>query len=539
MKAERKLTVLDCTFRDGGYYNNWVFERDLVNRYVSATSAAGLDVIEIGFRQPAADKFLGPLAFSSDRYLESLNLPSTFSIAVMSDAKVLLREGPGDKVTDALYGPSSECPVDIVRIAAGIAEVPELGPAIKLLKKKGYTVCLNIMQMGNKPPEQISGLASTAAAYDGVDVLYFADSFGNMNPQMVAETVDALRVGWSGPLGIHTHDNMNMGLANSMAALDAGVSWIDGTVLGMGRGAGNVAMEYLLHALQERGYKTYHCEALLPLLLEDFVALRQRYGWGPNFLYYLAALHEIHPTFLQRLQDADQHDMEGLANALDYLRASPSKAFSEEALFRAMRAEKVSVKGDWSPSGWADGQNILLVANGPGSREHKDAIAHFIATQKPRVIALNYTTALDPALIDAYAVCHPGRLMHDLPAYKDCDRPLILPKDQFAEHVTKTLGNGSSVHNFGIDVEPGVLQVSDTSCKIPARKVAPYALAICAGAGAKRVFLAGFDGFDGSDPRHQEMNAILEMFYTSFPDVSVVALTPSNYNVQQSSIYAY
>lgn len=537
MKSNRELTVLDCTFRDGGYYTGWVFERDLVNRYLSAISTAGIDVIEIGFRQPPNDRFLGPFAFSNDRYLSTLNVPEGLVLAVMSDAKVLLRAGEGYEIVDQLYGPRADSPVDIVRIAAGIAEVPKLAPAIGRLKEKGYTVCLNVMQIGNKPMEQIAELARTISSFQ-CDVLYFADSFGNMDPEMVRATVEALRLHWKEPLGIHTHDNMNLGLANSLAALDAGVSWVDGTILGMGRGAGNVAMEYLLHALQGRGYGRYRSDALLTLLLEDFMPLRQRHGWGPNFLYYLAALHEIHPTYLQRLQEPGQVDAEALANALDFLRGAPSNAFSEEALGRAMRAESVQVDGSWSATGWAEGRDVLLVAGGPGAQTHREAIIHFIRTHKPRVVSLNFVDALPPELVDAYAVCHPGRLVRDLPDHRDIDRPLILPLDAFAQAFAQSLGQ-ERICNFGITIEPGAFATSPTQCTIPTRKVAPYALALAGAAGARNIFLAGFDGFEVSDPRHQEMNAIFDLFRQAFPETSVTALTPSTYNVAQSSIYAY
>ena len=71
------------------------------------------------------------------------------------------------------------------------------------------------------------------------------------------------------------------------------------------------------------------------------------------------------------------------------------------------------------------------------------------------------------------------------------------------------------------------------------RKVAPYALAIAAASKARQVFLAGFDGFAASDPRHQEMNALFDLFRAQFPDIGITTLTPSSYNVSQSSIYAY
>ena len=538
MDAGRTITVLDCTLRDGGYYNNWVFDSELVKRYITGARAAGIDAIEIGFRNPPSGGFLGAFAFSKDKYLATLDLPREIAFAVMTDAKVLLRDGNPLEVVDELYTERSQSPVEIVRIAANISEVSKLGPAISRLKDKGYTVCLNIMQVGNKPPEVISELAKNAASFDGLDVLYFADSFGNMSPDMVIGLIRAIRSEWQGPIGVHAHDNMNNGLANTLAAFGAGATWLDATVAGMGRGAGNLATEYLLHALHNRGFDKYRSEALLPVLVEDFVDLRRRYGWGPNFLYYLAALHGIHPTYLQRLQEPGQLDNEALINALDYLRSIPSNVFSEEALSRAMRADKVHVLGTWKANGWAEGKDILLIANGSGAMEHRQAIAQFISTHKPQVISLNYVEAISPDLIDAYAVCHPSRLVRDFPAYEALDCPVFTPVDDFARLFVQLLGE-ERVNNFGLTIEPNEFSLRQTGCTIPMRKVAPYALAIAAASNARQVFLVGFDGFAASDPRHQEMNMIFDLFRTAFPNLVVTALTPSSYNVSQSSVYAY
>jgi 4-hydroxy 2-oxovalerate aldolase len=538
MDAGRTITVLDCTLRDGGYYNDWVFDGDMVRRYIAGARAGGVDAIEIGFRNPPAGGFLGAFAFSKDNYLETLDLPDEIAIAVMTDAKELLRDGDPAQVIDQLYAECADSPVDIVRIAANISEVAKLEPAVSRLKEKGYTVCLNIMQVGNKPPEVIAELARTVASFGGVDVLYFADSFGNMTPDMVVGLVRAMRAEWQGPIGVHAHDNMNNGLANTLAGLGAGASWLDATVAGMGRGAGNLAMEYLLHALRSRGFENYRSEALLPVLVEDFVDLRRQYGWGPNFLYYLAALHGIHPTYLQRLQDAGQVDNESLVNALDYLRSIPSNVFSEDALNRAMRAEKVHVEGAWKADGWAEGKDILLVANGRGATEHRDAIAQFIKTQKPRVISLNFVEALSPELVDAYAVCHPSRLVRDFPAYEAVETPVFIPVDDFTKLFVRLLGE-TRVNDFGLTIEPDGFSLRGTGCNIPMRKVAPYALAIAAASNTRQIFLAGFDGFASSDPRHQEMNALFDLFRAQFPDIGITALTPSSYNVSQSSIYAY
>ena len=94
--------------------------------------------------------------------------------------------------------------------------------------------------------EKITKLASKSK----LDVFYFADSLGSMDPSQISNLVKIFRKNWNGSLGIHTHDNLGKAIANSLAARNLGVTWLDCTVMGMGRGAGNAQTEYLLIEMQ-------------------------------------------------------------------------------------------------------------------------------------------------------------------------------------------------------------------------------------------------------------------------------------------------
>jgi len=79
----KELTILDCTLRDGGYYNNWDFSKDLVNDYLKATADSGIKFVEIGFRSLKENKLNGPNFFSRDNYIDILNIPKSLNIGVM------------------------------------------------------------------------------------------------------------------------------------------------------------------------------------------------------------------------------------------------------------------------------------------------------------------------------------------------------------------------------------------------------------------------------------------------------------------------
>jgi 4-hydroxy 2-oxovalerate aldolase len=145
---------------------------------------------------------------------------------------------------------------------------------------------------------------------------YVADSFGSMTPNRVAALVSLLVERCPVSVGFHGHDNMGMALLNSVAAMNAGATWIDSTVAGMGRGAGNTATEELCMLLDAQGNARFDT-----LLERHFSALKERYGWGASVLYRVAAQRRLHPMYVQELPTGEGLDASARA---DMLRAIPS-----------------------------------------------------------------------------------------------------------------------------------------------------------------------------------------------------------------------
>ena len=120
------VRILDCTLRDGGYYNNWDFNESVVNNYLSAMSKAKVDIVEIGFRFLPQNKFLGKFAYCEDDFLNSLSLPGNISYSVMINAGELIDHPKGIKAAvNLLFTDKKNSPVDIVRIATHFKELEQ------------------------------------------------------------------------------------------------------------------------------------------------------------------------------------------------------------------------------------------------------------------------------------------------------------------------------------------------------------------------------------------------------------------------------
>jgi 4-hydroxy 2-oxovalerate aldolase len=122
-----------------------------------------------------------------------------------------------------------------------------------------------------------------------------------LNPSDIGPIASALAEGFQGPIGCHLHDNRALAMANTLAAIDAGVTWVDGTIRGMGRGPGNARTEYLAVELTRRGLIDVDLTPLIPVVEEDFAALHREFEWGTNLHYMLSGTHGVHPTYVQRM----------------------------------------------------------------------------------------------------------------------------------------------------------------------------------------------------------------------------------------------
>ena len=208
-------------------------------------------MVELGFRMLSTDGFKGACAFSTDEFLRGLDIPEGLVVAVMVNAGDLLAGPEMEAALDTLFPcGSARSPVDLVRIACHVHEFAAALPAAQWLSERGYRVGFNLMQIADRNGQEVRELARMAKRWP-VEVLYFADSMGSMTPDHVVQFVSWFREEWDGPLGIHTHDNMGLALQNTLAAREVGVTWVDSTVTGMGRGPGNARTEELAIEIAE------------------------------------------------------------------------------------------------------------------------------------------------------------------------------------------------------------------------------------------------------------------------------------------------
>lgn len=316
------MIALDCTFRDGGYYNNWEFDLKLANKYLKAMEKSKIHAVEVGFRSPP-DRPADIFAKVSDEFIEdSLYIPNIEYFGVMVNTGLM-----NSDLIKQLFKYADESPINLVRAATHFKEIDLAEIICKDLKNLGYTVACNLMQATTRGIDEIEHTASRIESWNSVDVLYIADSLGGMNHDVVNYVYKAVKEHWTGLTGFHGHNNKGQSLNNTLEAIDIGVDWVDGTMLGMGRGPGNTETEYLLAELNKRDFGGFKLDPVYELVLNEFLSLKRNYGWGPSLAYYLAAEYNIHPIYIQRMTDEDD-----TLKAIYYLRDREATSFDENLL---------------------------------------------------------------------------------------------------------------------------------------------------------------------------------------------------------------
>ena len=535
---KNELKILDCTLRDGGYYNNWNFSTILIKKYLKAMSDIKVDYVEIGFRSQEKKEFRGACAYSTDEFLNSLEIPKNLKIAVMVNAAELIRNKSEKQnliSLKKLFKKSKFSKIKLVRIASHFSEIHRAIPIANKIKALGYKVAINLMQVSDRTDKEIKEFCDLAKKIN-IETLYFADSTGSLDSDKTHKITKNFRKHWKKNLGIHAHDNMDKAMENALVALDTGVNWIDSTVLGMGRGPGNVKTENLILELEKKNKKKVNYNSLIKLVENDFVPMKNKYGWGSNTYYYLSGLYGIHPSFIQGMLVSKSFSSEQILAVIENLKTKGGKEFSNDLIETYKKYFVGRGRGKYSPANDIKDKEVLILGSGPGVKNYKKEIEIFIKKYKIFVIALNTQNSINSKLINRRAVCNTLRLLTDHKLFKFLPHKLIIPYQRLSNLIKKKFNSVKKL-DFGVEVKNNKFKFKKTSAIIPNTLAISYALGIANSGKAKKIYIAGFDGYDDEDPKRQEMDELFYLYQSLRKKIELVSITPTKYNIRSTSIH--
>jgi 4-hydroxy 2-oxovalerate aldolase len=524
----KSVKVLDCTLRDGGYYNNWCFEDSLVKNYIQSIKKSKIDFMEIGFRNLKEKSFLGPYAYSKEDILVKFFNKRTKNIAVMIDAKDFIGNNSDiKKKINSLFLAKKNSLVSIVRIATQLSEIKNCRFLSNFLKELGYFVVLNLMQIGNKSNKEIEDAGKIINSWNSVEVLYFADSIGCMNPESVKKTIFLLKKNWKKEIGIHAHDNKGMALLNTLAALENGVTWLDSTIDGMGRGAGNTKTELLLLELNKKNkHKSYNTEEIFKLSANHFKKLKTRYLWGANIYYYLAAEYNIHPTYIQKMLTETKYSNTDILKAINHMKKISAASFDESFLTNFVSKKNIN-RSYWKPSGWCKGKNILLIGGGDSIKNFNNQIINFIKIKKPIVLSINIQKSINKNYINGYIASNSARILMDSAEYGKSYKYIYAPKDALINIANIKEKTKLNFRNYSIRIKKNEFRVKKNFCILPSNLGLAYAIALLTIGQANKIFMAGIDGYPDNELKNDEILSSISKYKNLKNHKELISITPT------------
>ena len=295
--SERQRKILDCTLRDGGYINNWLFSDKFIDNYFEIMNTAQIDYVEVGFINSEKTYVHNPVGkcrrLTETMLLNMIPEKRTFKIAVMLDLPQFQ--------SSSIQKKEQSC-IDMIRLAFHKKDNKKAVSICKDLKEKGYQVCANAMATCNYTEEELQNLVSDISPF--IDYFYVADSYGCMLHKDIDNLIQTIQKVSDIPIGFHLHNNMQNGLSNMEHVLSTyhGKVIIDGTMYGMGRGAGNLPTELTLVSM-ERIDKSMLYDIVL--FIDNHVKQNSKSQWGYELDFLFSAFMKIHPNYVVKMRQCN------------------------------------------------------------------------------------------------------------------------------------------------------------------------------------------------------------------------------------------
>ena len=290
----KRINILDCTLRDGGYVNKWEFGYYNIKKIISSLVAANVDIIECGFLTNKIEYDRDYSKFNAVEQIASV-LPqkrgNTMFVCMINYGEYDISDLP------KCDGKS----VDGIRVAFHKRNAKEAMRFCAAIKEKGYKVFIQPMVTMSYSDEEVLELIKIANEIKPY-AFYMADSFGTMkqNDIMRFFYLNDNNLDKNIKFGYHSHNNMQLAYSNAQSLCEIETRrniLIDSSTFGMGRGAGNLNSEMFLSYLNDHTEVNYNIKPLLNIIDEVLADIYEKNYWGYSIPHYLSALHYCHPNY--------------------------------------------------------------------------------------------------------------------------------------------------------------------------------------------------------------------------------------------------
>lgn len=529
----KQINLLDCTLRDGGYVNDWAFGHSVITGTYKRLDAAGVEYIEVGFlddRRPFdIDRSIQPDTKSFDKIFENVKKNHAIPVAMIDFGTCSLEN----------IAPCEDSFIDGIRVIFKKEKIEKALPFCRAIKGKGYKLFIQ---------------AISITAYSDLEMLEYiqkinqikpyafsiVDTYGLLDNRKIAHYFDLLDNNLDPDIriGYHAHNNFQLAFSNTIKFFNLYTKRkliADSTVYGMGKSAGNCPSELIAMHLNETFSKSYDVSQFLEIFDADLQAVYQKHYWGYRYNFYISAMQNCHPNYVQYLLDKKTLTVSAINQILAAIPQEKKLLYDKRyieiayASYQNKNIDDATAKEELRAN--FDGRTILLLGPGNSIKNEKNKIQKFISDKNALVISVNfYSKSYAPEYVFISNAKRYGRLADSLEGVSLGAKLIltsnVMPFDYQPDHVL----NYATLLN-------------------EAQTKTDNALLLCVkmliGLGIKEVTLAGFDGFvqgkedyykvsysfAGNEEYKQEMNVLMREALKSLQEkITIQYLTKSLYN---------
>lgn len=480
------VSFLDCTLRDGGYINDWLFGNLTIRSVISRLDAAGLDYIEVGFlndrRQYDNERSIFPDIPSVARTLGNTR-PQHAKLVAMIDFGTFDENLLIPAAQSCLYG---------IRLIFIKEKADAALRYAEKIKAAGYNLFLNLVSTSSYSDKELLDLAEKInnVGPTGVSIV---DTYGLMfGSDMTGYALLLDRnLDKHIALGYHSHNNLQMSNSNTIEFMKLNLKRdiiIDSSVMGMGKNAGNACTELILSYANNNGLRDLDITQILECAYVDIQKFQGEVSWGYKLEYLISAILDCTPNWTKQYMKKHALSIKDIYTILSELPSEkkflPTSFFPEvsDKIFLEYMSKAVDdTAARENLKEAVSDRKILLICPGTTITSHSDLIKKFIRENDPLIISINFISSLYKA--DYTFISNSIRYSQMIGIYDDADNK---PKLLLSSNITPSLSlpadmtfNFKTLYdNTGGDISAVLMLDVLLSC------------------GAKEIYFAGFDGFN-------------------------------------------
>jgi len=390
--------LLDCTLRDGGFVNDWNFGFGSIKSIISRLDYAGVDIIEVGFiderRNYDENRSIFPDTDSIKPIFKNISKPKATIVGMIDYGTCNI-----EKITK-----QSESCLDGIRVIFKKEDQDNAIEYLKKIKDKGYKIFVNPVSITSYTNEEIAILIEKINRIKP-NTVSVVDTYGLMHSKELLEYFEIFneKLNIDIILGYHAHNNFQMAYANSITLMNKNFNrqlCVDSSLFGMGKSAGNVCTELLAMYMNESCGRDFNIHQIQEAIDVDILKEYEKKTWGYNFEYYISALHDCHPSYVQYLLEKKTLSVKSINELLEEIIKNKKLSYDKNLIEKLYNEYQDHFCDDSfavnSLKNEIKNKKILLLGPGKSLQDNLIIINNYIEENNPLVFSINFLNELFP-----------------------------------------------------------------------------------------------------------------------------------------------